>query len=825
MFFLIIKYDPSGKEVWTASYEGQWGADNQVAGIVVDGSGNVIVSGSFCSIGEGIPDKDYSTLKYNSNGMLQWVARFNGPGNNMDKPADLAVDDSGNVYVTGSSAFASEDGSCYATVKYDRLGVQQWVAIYNSPENGWIYPTAIAADDSGCVYVSGMSLGVGSYSDYATIKYNTFGEEQWVARYNGPENSLDEASALALDGSDNVYVTGTSVGSSTGYDFATIKYDANGIEQWVARYNGPDSVGDIPTAIAVDASGNVYTTGAGDIHYSWGMPYELHCKYATVKYDAFGVEQWFAHHDGPGTPVARTSGMVIDEAGNLYVTGYAQVCIFPEYIDQMDFNDYVTVKYDANGSVLWAERCQKGSQATNIALDELSNVYVTGFGDEGGYITVKYTASGNEQWIAHCDRTVVAGSSWPGFPWQISLAVDGSGNVYVAGGVDISNNNSDYITIKYDSSGNEQWAVTYDGPSHFFDEANAIAVDASGDVYVTGKSYGAGTLADLATIKYNALGEMQWVARYNGSANSWDEGVDIAVDESSNVYVTGRTRSTASGEDFVTIKYDVTGATQWINRYNGPQNNWDEATALALDDVGNVYVTGLSNGYGDYATVKYSNSGVQQWIARSSNSEGRSYDYPYDLAVDASGNVYITGFNIGSRDDADFTTIKYDASGIEQWIAQYNGPGNSYDEAWSIAVDAAGQVYVAGTSSGSNWSLMTLIKYRQTTTLVEFPAPQRLIRDFSLSKNYPNPFNPSTTIEFSLPRSAFVTLKVYNLLGKEVATLIDEPRSAGIHKFNWDARGLASGVYVYRLVLRQTQEPIAGSGQIFMQTRKLILMR
>jgi len=234
MFFLIIKYDPSGKEVWTASYEGQWGADNQVAGIVVDGSGNVIVSGSFCSIGEGIFDKDYTTLKYNSKGILQWAARFNGPGNNTDEPAVLAVDESGNVYVTGSSTIASGDGSCYATVKYDNSGVQQWVAIYNSPQSGWSYPTAFAVDDSGCVYVTGVGLAIESYSDYATIKYNTFGEEQWIAHYNGPENSIDEATAIAFDRSGSVYVTGSSTGSGTGYDFATIKYNTNGIEQWVA---------------------------------------------------------------------------------------------------------------------------------------------------------------------------------------------------------------------------------------------------------------------------------------------------------------------------------------------------------------------------------------------------------------------------------------------------------------------------------------------------------------------------------------------------------------------------------------------------------------
>ena len=88
------------------------------------------------------------------------------------------------------------------------------------------------------------------------------------------------------------------------------------------------------------------------------------------------------------------------------------------------------------------------------------------------------------------------------------------------------------------------------------------------------------------------------------------------------------------------------------------------------------------------------------------------------------------------------------------------------------------------------------------------------VQQFELNQNYPNPFNPSTTFEFALPKSAFVTLKVYNLIGEEVATLIAEQRAAGIYKFNWDAKGLASGVYLYRME--------AGE---FVQTKKLILMR
>jgi len=91
-----------------------------------------------------------------------------------------------------------------------------------------------------------------------------------------------------------------------------------------------------------------------------------------------------------------------------------------------------------------------------------------------------------------------------------------------------------------------------------------------------------------------------------------------------------------------------------------------------------------------------------------------------------------------------------------------------------------------------------------------------------LSQSYPNPFNPSTTIEFSLPQTGFVTLKVYNILGEVVATLVNEELNVGTYTTQWNASGVASGVYLYRL---QAGNPSAGSDQSFVETKKMVLLR
>src|SRR4029077_13212896 len=123
----------------------------------------------------------------------------------------------------------------------------------------------------------GMSVGIGTGYDYATIKYNSSGQQQWVRRYNGPGNSDDFATAIAVDGAGNVYVTGASPGLGTDVHYATIKYDASGAEQWVARYNEGSSA--TATAIDVDSLGNVCVTGT---IFGVGTDYD----YVTVKYNS-----------------------------------------------------------------------------------------------------------------------------------------------------------------------------------------------------------------------------------------------------------------------------------------------------------------------------------------------------------------------------------------------------------------------------------------------------------------------------------------------------------------------------------------------------------
>jgi len=419
----------------------------------------------------------------------------------------------------------------------------------------------------------------------------------WVSRYNGPANSDDRANDLAIDGSGNVYVTGYSVGVGTGpADYATVKYDTGGSQQWVTRLAtaGPDYA----VAIAVDGFGNPHVTGS-----AW---WSVNQDYATAKYNTInGNQLWATAYLGMGsTDLARD--ITVDGSGNVYVTG---ISVNPPSGGDIDF---ATIKYDPNGVSLWTQRydgqASADDSASAIAVDASGNVYVTGQTKimnsppapytMRGYAVIEYGPAGNQIWAINF------GSQPNKNDYPYDIAVDGSGNAYVTGRT--NGTGFDYMTIKIASNGTPQWTKMYNGPGNSNDEARAIAVDASGNVYVTGYSFGSGTNEDYATIKYRPNGDTAWVRRYDNPEHNHDFANAIAIDNAGNVYVTGQSYTASTGWDYATVKYDSSGNQKWVKTYNGPAGINDVALSIAVNSSGNVYVTGYSDGGGtsyDYATM------------------------------------------------------------------------------------------------------------------------------------------------------------------------------------------------------------------------------
>lgn len=423
-------------------------------------------------------------------------------------------------------------------------------------------------------------------------------------------------------------------------DLLTIKYDANGNQVWAKLYYQSEDSRNGPVALNLDNSRNVYVTGTSFRNTDQGVLGSIN----TVKYDSNGKQLWVVSYsnDLPNTSLFARAATV-DDAGNIYVTGTSS--------EADGKNAIIVFKYDSNGHRVWIARYQQPgseySDSSAITLDEYGNLYITG-----------------------------------------NFYFDNSGE-------------SNYLSLKYDNGGHLLWAVTYDGPAHN-DTAYKLVVDNNSNVYVSGKSLQSGTFNfDYATIKYDPNGKELWVARYNGPGNNYDVPHDLKLDSTGNVVVTGESDGSDGMREYATIKYNSNGQQLWISRYNAPDGASSLPSSLTIDDEGNVYVTGQSSNYPngtDYATIKYDSNGHELWVAR---YKGTGSGQASAIFVDNGGNVYVTGTCSLDGQYVTYDTIEYDQNGNEIWVAKYS-KAYFIDIPIELAVDAHGNVYVTGSVSHFN---------------------------------------------------------------------------------------------------------------------------
>ncbi len=813
--FITVKFNSSGVRQWVAKYEGLPFSNSIGYSVGVDSYGNVYATG-YTRVGSG--QIDLLLIKYNQNGIEQWKQQYNGPGNFDDFGVSLDLDTAGNVYVGGYS-YGSGTNYDFILLKYDPAGINQWTKRWNGITNGADYLKKINVSSDGNIVVTGYSFKNTTLNDFTTLKYNSSGDLIWMRQYNSSFNSDDQAFNLKVDTQNNVYVCGQSKGTGLGYDFAVLKYDSSGTQQWVQRYDSPGSYDDVAKSVDVDINGNVFVTGHT---YHPATLFD----FVTIKYNSAGAQQWIrfynadnlsdrgidikvdlsgnayvtgnsvksgngssdieiikyditgnviwtksyngpgnlddnpvklvlnnsqepvlignsysyffsilcgssdylalrfnpagdinleTRYDGSGTGVDESVALCTDNNGNSYITGYS-------FDDNTDY-DYTTLKYSSSGEPLWAVRYDGGNNGidkpVSVSADITGNVYVTGTsrgaGGNNDILTIKYNSSGTYLWEARYNGTANGDDGATG------MAVDASGNSYISGYSDGSGTGKDYVTIKYSSAGVQQWASRFDGPASSNDYSKTVCIDLSGNSFVTGKVSVSGSSQDIYTVKYNSSGVQQWASAFNGSGNDSDEANCIAIDKEGDIIIGGKSKSAVSGFDFVTIKYNSSGNQQWAKYFSGTSlNSSDEIISISSDLDNNVIAGGNANninsGY-DYVTVKYNSSGVLLWNSVHGGTSGTDDIMSY-LCTDIAGNAYITGFTNDFLSGLNFCTVKYNANGITEWEKKYNFIDNDTDKATMVKVDTSGNVYVTGFSKSieSKNDFFT-IKYKQSKTL------------------------------------------------------------------------------------------------------------
>jgi formylglycine-generating enzyme required for sulfatase activity len=802
--YVTVAYSSDGATLWTNRYNWNGNSDDRAYAAAASGNGIVFVTGVSQDIGN---NYDYATIAYSDAGTPLWTNRYNGLGNSFDSVSAIAVDAGGNVFVTGSSAAtnASPFNFDFATIAYNSAGVALWTNRYNGPGNGDDQAEDLAVDESGNVFVTGYSYSSNAGPDCLTVAYSGGGVPLWTNRYNGSANSNDGAAAIALGGSGNVFVTGYSVTASGSYDYLTIAYDIAGGALWTNYFNGLANAYDYAQAVGVDENGTVFVTGQ-----TYGNGYPVEIDYLVVAYSGGGVPLWTNRYNGPanGQEWNQTKHSLAIAPDGVVVVGSSD----GDFSDN-DTLDYVIIKYltvpassppvttgqpqsvtlgcgsgpagfsvTASGEAPLAYQWYRNATLLSGATASNHVIYLATPANAGGYTVVitnvhgAVTSSVATLTLTNQIPTLVSadafslgpggtllitpssltGNDVPGLcdgasteltflsfspssinggtlqllspdasGWTnryngqgnnhdvaLAMALDGSGNVYVTGS---SGDPADYAIVRYSSSGLAWWTNHYNGPGDSGDVAHALAVGGDGNIYVTGASIGNAGSTDYATVAYSSAGLSLWTNRYNGPANQGDFAYAVVMNEGGNVYVTGMSQGGASGWDYATVAYASTGIALWTNRYAGSGSGWDIARAAAVDESGNVYVTGNSvNGDGyDYVTVAYSGAGVPLWTNHY-NGPGNEDDLAYAVAVDGSGNVYVTGASY-SNGLAAYATLAYSSTGLPLWTNCYNGPGGGDDVAKAMGVDTSGNVYVTGASwSNGTWDDYGTVAYSST---------------------------------------------------------------------------------------------------------------
>ncbi|HEX7955784.1 MAG TPA: SBBP repeat-containing protein, partial [Pyrinomonadaceae bacterium] len=373
-----------------------------------------------------------------------------------------------------------------------------------------------------------------------------------------------------------------------------------------------------------------------------------------------------------------------------------------------------------------------GEVAPIMALDASGNVHLTassyGVGSGQDIVTVKYDTAGRQLWAARY------GNPDNRAEYSEDIAVDAQGNVYVTGTAWRGNNfdggsGYDFITIKYDSGGNQQWVRFYTGTSDAY--GVALEPDAAGNLYVTGRSYftrADGSLANqTVTLKYDAAGNLLWTRAYAGQAGRGAVPVDLRRDAAGSVYVAGvvgvTTASGALDNDLAVVKYDAAGNLLRAAQYDSPGTNvvdFDAAVRLHVG-AGGVFLVGSSwpdqccevtRSRYDSVLLKFDAELGLQWAARFGLPGDQTSETPRDLVSDAAGNVYVVGVSSSQSREGDAFTLKYNAAGQLLWQRIFEGATYQHADPSGVVLDPAGGVQVGMESIGATGNYdYTLVGY------------------------------------------------------------------------------------------------------------------
>ncbi len=499
------------------------------------------------------------------------------------------------------------------------------------------------------------------------------------------------------------------------------------VPNWAWAKSAGGSNIDVARCIAVDATGNVFVTGwFYSRNISFGSISLTNVSFLDdkdiflVKYDASGNVVWAKSAGGNIEDFANS--ISVNNSGNIYITGYFNsdtLNIGELSLSKIGGTNIFYAKYDANGNVLWAKNEVGAPFEGESSIAEYADGFVYLVGESGSY---------KKDYNTEISRNVL---------------------------------DLDILVRKYNGDGNEVWSKTAQG--NLNDYANSVAVDTSGNVYVAGHfesasiKFGAITLVnygynDIFLVKYNASGSVQW-ARCPSWGNNEDKANSVATDMIGNCYIAGAFSSDSISfagntlinanagdfgrEDIFLVKYDASGNVLWAKSAGGLTR--DKAYSIITDANGDLYLAG------------------------SFESEHITF-----------GTFVLTNTGGGGLNQADIFLVKFDDSGNVLWatstgVAQNNQEGVAY----SVATDITGNIFLSGMFEGNNlpFGTYSLENAGGYDAFLAKLGNVNGMNDLNYAINidvYPNPTNNNLSID----AQQIVEIEIFNIQGQQIKTIV-----------------------------------------------------
>ncbi|MEA3515496.1 MAG: SBBP repeat-containing protein, partial [Nanoarchaeota archaeon] len=777
----VVKLDSSGNRVWTfigASDSHDYGRSIAVDNYGVYITGKTNNGSGFCNsrTSEGsLGGNDVFVIKLNHNGELQWT------------------------YVAGSSDLKYESGEGIAIL------------------NGYSYIVGYSYDSTNFAgSINKYSGGTPGSTDVFILKLNNAGQRQWtyIAGGSNPEFGF----GITVDNSGNSFVTGytysntdftggvtQSEGTLSHYDVFLLKLSNSGSKQWATLIGSTTSKYEYSYDICLDSSGNSYVTGYSSDSANLGNPTNRYFEGASgglgepfiIKFNSAGTRLWtFVGRSGSGYNYGK--GITI-EGNFVYAVGYTQngaefanptnKIIEGETKD----NDGFLMKLNKDTGVrqwtfIAASGIGNNDYSYSVVMDDDENIYMVGntdaqsrFGDDTNksyegvlgstdVFVMKVNKTGQRQW------TYISGSE--NYDYGQDIELDSNNNIYVTGytydGTNFAGSSNKYtvgvlggydvFVIKLNTIGQRQWTYIAGSIVSNHEFGKSIAVDTTGNSYVTGYTYDGTNFAgssnkltegeldknDVFVIKLNTIGQRQWTYIAGSNVSKSEIGEGIAVDTSGNSYVAGYTydgtnfagssNKLTEGEldrnDVFVIKLNTIGQRQWTYIAGSNVSKSDYSRGIAVDTSGNSYAVGCTDdginlgdadnkfiegipSSNDVFVIKLNSAGSRMWTFIGASTDSKN-DQSYDIALDDNNNSHITGYTYGGINftnsnnksfdgilsSLDTFVMKLNSSGKRQWTHLIGGMNDSNEYAQAITINGAGtSIYLTGNSNaGANFA-------------------------------------------------------------------------------------------------------------------------